>query len=209
MSTPANRVLPFGSAYVQFGDPTTADGANMLNLGQQPSVTVTIDPQVAFPLAVGGRKNASSAFTRGVVATVEVTFDYFSFDLLTSAFPGIIAATSNTDGDSGYSVTETFTQLTLPTMVVIPPTVTFSAAAASDPDTIWFPAVAPSGEIKAFTYTDPGTGGSENFYTLTFEAFDRSTDQGTAPIPAGARHMFFGAPSLYGLTWSIEDTPPS
>ena len=74
--------------YVCIGDPTVANGAGMLNLGQVPSATITLNPSKSRATDVGGHAQASGAKDRGIMAQAAVEF----FDIQHAILQTMLAA---------------------------------------------------------------------------------------------------------------------
>lgn len=189
---------------VLIGNPTTASGAGLFDFGAVPRFAYSINPHTSYPVGLGGRAKANSAYTRGAMfESVQVDFFDFHLDILEALFPGILARNA---GNTVMTMKDSFGKLSLPTLCIIPGEVTGNAL--NHPHTIWLPAVYPDGAIE-ISGAEPQDGENSTVYTVTFKVFDRETDQDDTAIPAGFRGGFMGKATETvsnggpGLTWSL------
>ena len=62
-----------GAPHLLIGDPTTADGEDMMDFGQIPEATLTVTPNVYSASDVGGHQQADATYGKGVDINIDVT----------------------------------------------------------------------------------------------------------------------------------------
>lgn len=181
---PGTKLYALGAPYVVIGDPTTALGAGMFDLGQIPSAQITIDTSKARARDVGGVPRAEGAFDRGVRATVTIQLYDTQADVMR-------AVLTNAEGTEDLEFNTRYRRMTPPTLAIIP---TGDEVGAITSKNVWWVPAADSEGSAELTYDDTEGNEANNPFTVTFTALLREVDQDDAAIPAGKQVIFRGTP---------------
>lgn len=200
--------LIIGHALIYGGDPTQANGAGMILLGETRDA-ITVNPQVSISHgktdSKGGIPLLGTGYTDGGQPMANLPLIGNQKDQLNMLLPG---STLQNDVLSFGSRPRKLTIDDYNTLCIIPVDEVDQGANGIDaPNAIWFPFFITQ-EFGQFTYDLPE--GDDN---LT--AFSRDTnvisvyhteDQAASPIPEDARRGFRGSPNNAGLQgWSLPD----
>lgn len=184
-----------GPAYVAIGDPTTASGADMVDLGLVPRVEVTPTFRRQGVQNEVGQMLADGQWGQLAGADITLTLRDKSASILAALFSEI------TDETSSVKFANTFGSLTLNTLAIMPET--SYGNGATDTGLIWVPAARPN-DIGAFIYKLEESEDSDP-YTISFSACYRATDQDGTSITTDYNILWMGDPSDAGLgtAWTL------
>ena len=199
-----------GPCQVLIGTPTTAAGADMVNLGKANTVNfapnmrrvATSGPALAGTPTIEGVHMAAPApvVTCNLLdAKRDLLADFVGVDETTLDVPGPPAVTYTALGIG--SAFARIAPADIPSLCLVPERQ--KADGVSAQDALWLPGVYMMiGEMPIGTEIGDG-GVVANVYQVTFTALYRETDHGGTAIPADSRIAFFGHPAALGLGWSL------
>lgn len=196
-----------GPVYGWIGDPTTAAGADMVQLPEIATLSIDFGTGHSFATSpfTGGAPEADGVYSMPPEPVATITFNQIGIDELLPLISGSEKYTATTNDALGIG--GAITKVALPTVVFIP---AFAAEAVpSAPHTaavqFWFPA----GFFSEFSGIDYGpmqrNASSNSTPRATLRAARRKTDQDGQTIPQNARFMFYGKPAALGLAqaWTL------
>lgn len=183
-----------GPAYVAIGDPTTSGGADMVDLGLVPRVEVTPTFRRQGVNNEVGQLLESGQWGMLQGANIALTLQNKSATILAALFSEI------TDATSSVKFSNTFAQLTLHTMAIMPET--SYGNGTTDTGLIWVPAARPN-DLGPFIYKLEESEDSDP-YTINFSACFRASDQDSTSITTDYNILWMGDPSDAGVpTWTL------
>ena len=194
---------PVGPAHLLIGDPTTASGADMYQLGLVRDVGFDAGIRSAWTSNddIGGAPVSDGIYTLASQPEVQADLSEAGVAQLTEIILGATVTTGNTDDvlglpDSFASVAES----DVPTLCLLPSQQDGDGESAAN--AIWLPAVAIQG-VDGLSFGRVEEGEIDQPYNTSFQSAYRDTDQGATAIPAGNRLGFMGPPAELGLSWSL------
>lgn len=188
-----------GPAKVLIGDPTTALGADMTNLGDVEDVAFDPGVRMAFTssAALAGAPKASGIYQLAPLPVVQMQLKDGALAIAQEILlAGVVTGTAIGGGDDFKLIA----QANVPVLVIVP--YLQKASGASAANAIWIPAAVPD-QINGMTFNRPQAGEIGNPYNVQVMGAYRSTDHDAVAIPAGNRLWFMGPPSNLSLTWSL------
>lgn len=197
--------FPVGPATLFLGNPTTALGAGMRNLGATQTTGVNLGLRSAFvsnaslsgvPLSTGRYKLAPEPEVQAQLQDAAVATLAVLVQRAVQAAVSPITVPSLGLGSAFEQVAESAGL----TLCVLPDSQRALGVAA--PNAIWFPDVGIMG-LDGFSFGEVSPGRIQNPYNVRFTAGERKIDHNAVPIPAAARIAFIGPPANFALTWSL------
>lgn len=176
-------VPDIGPRFGLIGNPTTALGAGLTDLGLVRAVSTSLDPRIKYGATVTGSKNLEARFFQGLDGQIELM-------IARSATEGIDRALDFVD--ENHDFVNLGASLPKQSLIIVHPDDATGGAAGASAKTLWYPGVSISA-IGQTTYNAAGEESDEgNFVTVTFELGYLKTDQAGNAIPEGAQPYFRG-----------------
>lgn len=195
---------PVGPAHLFLGDPTTANGADMTQLGLVRNVQFDWGVRNAFTSkdAVSGVPVADGIYTLASQPECQADLQDHSLDMIEAV---VLNATRTDDGsgNTAVGVPDTFgsvAAVAVPTFCLLP--VQQEADLADAANAIWLPAVTIQG-ANGLSFGRVEEGEIDQGYNVSFQSAWRDEDQAATAIPAGNRVGFMGPPAALSLPWSL------
>lgn len=185
-------------ARVLIGNPTTASGAGFVELSRVPRVDLV--PTFFRQMSTNEQKQIVSDGVFGAIKGADISLQVLSSQA------AILAAMFNevTDNTTDVTFSPTLSQLSLPTMCIVPET--GYGGTVTDPEYWWVPAVVPM-DMTALVYKLEESEDSSEVFTVNFKAARRTSDQDSNVIATDYQILFRGDPNsaTAGTTavWSL------
>lgn len=189
--------IPVGKVKGWAGDPVTALGADMEDLGELGNFSFMWQP-LDTVVAINGVGYADGYHSEGAIlrGRLEI-YDQATANIVRFMPQFALTGTSLGFGRSG---------LVTPRSLCILPVDEVADGVASDYG-FWYPAYRVTNSPESTYNAKPQNGLLDNPLVIEFEALKRVVDSGDTAIPATAQTGFIGQPDDHGLTWTLPAPP--